>query len=225
MDLVKVLSYFNAVEKVKEPIQIVGCGAIGSHVAEQLVRIGCTDIHLWDFDKVEPKNIANQMFVYDDIGQAKVDAVEKMIHRIDPGVKVVKHPQGIKEPYIVNGYVFLCVDSIDLRREIVKANRFNPHCIEFHDFRMRLTDAQYYYSLVKNKDTLDNMLETMNFTSEEAQAATQTSACGTSLSVIYTVKNIVTYGICNFVRARLGEEVKNIILTDMNFMDVRTFTL
>lgn len=225
MDLVKVLEYFNAAEKVTEPIQIIGCGAIGSHVAEQLVRLGCTNIHLWDFDKVEPKNITNQMFFNEDIGLPKVEAVERMMKRINPNVQVTKHLNGIKAPYVVNGYVFLCVDNIELRREIVKANMYNPYCKEFHDFRMRLTDAQYYYSARDNQETLDNMLETMNFTSKEAKEATEISACGTTLSVIYTVKNIVTYGICNFVRARLGEDVKNIILTDMKFMDVRCFVL
>ena len=41
----KILEYFDA-DTIKDTIHIVGCGAIGSHVAEQLVRIGCTNIHL-----------------------------------------------------------------------------------------------------------------------------------------------------------------------------------
>ena len=43
----KILEYFNA-DDIEDSIHIVGCGAIGSHIAEQLVRIGCTNIHLYD---------------------------------------------------------------------------------------------------------------------------------------------------------------------------------
>lgn len=225
MNTSKVLEYFNATEKVKAPIQIIGCGAIGSHVAEQLTRLGCDNIHLWDFDTVEAKNVANQMFLDSDIGSVKVDAVETMMKAINPQIKVTKHPKGITAPYIVNGYIFLCVDNIDLRREIVEANAMNPYCVEFHDFRMRLTDAQYYYSSCEDNVAMDNLLKSMAFSHAEAKEATKTSACGVELSVIYTVKNIVTYGMCNFVRARLGLETKNIILTDMNLMEIQAFTL
>ena len=134
MNTSKVLEYFNAQEVVKAPIHIIGCGAIGSHVAEQLTRLGCSNIHLWDFDKVEPKNITNQMFLDSDIGKEKVDAVEGMMKSINSSIQITKHPKGLTAPYIVNGYVFLCVDNIDLRRKIVEVNANNPNCICFHDF-------------------------------------------------------------------------------------------
>ena len=225
MNLIKSLEYFNAREKVRAPIHIVGCGAIGSHVAEQLTRLGCSNIHLWDFDKVESKNIANQMFWDSDIGSSKVDAVEKMMKNINQDIKVIKHSKGITKPYILNGYIFLCVDKIGLRKAIVEANKNNPYAICFSDFRMRLTDAQYYFARREQRKEMDNMLVSMDFTSEEAKEATPTSACGTELSVIYTVKNIVTYGICNFVEFCLGDQVKNVILTDMKDMSVSAFSL
>lgn len=223
MDKSKLLEFFDA-SKITQPIHIIGCGAIGSHVAEQLTRLGCDNIHLWDFDKVESKNITNQMFLESDIGKLKTDAVEQMMKSINCRINVVKHG-GIEAPYIVNGYIFLCVDNIGLRREIVKANMYNPYAIAFHDFRMRLTDAQYYYAERKSETQIKNLLESMNFTSEEATAATPMSACGVTLSVIYTVKNIVTYGMANFAKSILGQETKNVILTDMDAMEVMAFRL
>lgn len=225
MNTAKVLEYFNARECCKAPIHIIGCGAIGSHVAEQLTRIGCTNIHLWDFDYVEAKNVTNQMFMDSDIGKEKVDAVADMMKAINSEIIVIKHPKGITPPYVVNGYVFLCVDNIDLRREIVNANKNNPNCICFHDFRMRLTDAQYYFAERKKPKQMDNLLESMNFTHEEALEATPRSACHEELSVIYTVKNIVTYGIRNFVGFCQGKTAKNVIFTDMESMNVDAFTL
>lgn len=221
----KVLEFFDGITDVKACIHIIGCGAIGSHVAEQLTRLGCTNIHLWDFDKVEAKNITNQMFLNADIGKQKVDAVEEMMKSINDQVIVTKHPKGIVKPYIVNGYVFLCVDNIDLRREIVKANENNPNCLCFHDFRMRLTDAQYYFADRRNKDHMKNLLASMDFSHAEAVDATPKSACGTELSVIYTVKNIVTYGMQNFVSYCQGEKPKTTILTDMKFMSVDAFEI
>ena len=225
MNKSKVLEYFDANTQCKAAIHIIGCGAIGSHVAEQLTRLGCSNIHLWDFDRVEPKNITNQMFLDSDIGKDKVDAVEKMMKSINSEIRVFKHPKGISAPYIVNGYVFLCVDNIDLRRAIVEANRNNPNCICFHDFRMRLTDAQYYFADRSEPVQMENLLNSMAFTHEEATEATPKSACGVELSVIYTVKNIVTYGMRNFVGFLQGQKAKNVILTDMESMSVDAFTL
>lgn len=219
MERSKVLEYFDAKKLVKKSVHVIGCGAIGSHVAEQLVRIGCEKIHLWDFDMVEPKNITNQMFINDDIGKPKVDAVSSMAKRINPDVRIIKHPKGISSPFIVSGYVFLCVDSIGLRREIVEANINNPNCKAFFDFRMRLTDAQHYFADNSQRDQVENLLQTMNFTSEEAKEATPLSACGVELSVIYTVKAIVSYGIANFCKFCLGEVPKNLVMTDFTNMN------
>ncbi len=225
MDRSKVLEYFDAALEVRAPIHIIGCGAIGSHVAEQLTRLGCTDIHLWDFDTVESKNITNQMFLDSDIGKLKVDAVEEMMKSINSNIKITKHDKGINPPYVVNGHVFLCVDNIDLRRAIVQTNQNNPYCIAFHDFRMRLTDAQYYFADRKSNKQVRNLLASMNFTQEEAAEATPKSACGVELSVIYTVKNIVTYGVCNFVNFCMGTQPKNTIFADMKTMSVDAFSL
>ena len=51
IDTTKVMEFFNASEKVRVPVHVVGCGAIGSHVCEQLTRLGMDEVHIWDFDK------------------------------------------------------------------------------------------------------------------------------------------------------------------------------
>ena len=227
LDKNKVLEYFDA-SKIKAPIHIVGCGAIGSHVAEQLTRMGCTNIHLWDFDTVSPHNITNQMFIQDDIGDAKVHAVGNLMTEINTDLKInrdiIYHVEGWSGE-ILNGYVFLCVDNIDLRRKIVETNKLNPNCIAFFDFRMRLTDAQHYMAVCKDADQMKKLLDSMAFTHEEAKDATPKSACNMELSVIYTVKGIVTFGICNFVRLCLGQSTKTMILLDYNQMALDAFPM
>lgn len=225
MNTSKMLEFFNAYELVKKPVHVVGCGAIGSNVAEQLTRLGLENVHLWDFDIVEPKNVANQMFFDSDIGEQKVDAIERLCKAINPDINIIKHGDGVKEPYVLNGYIFLCVDNIDLRREIVKANRLNPNCIAFFDFRMRLTDGQHYFARRNDRRQMDNLLGTMDFSHEEAVSATPRSACGVELSVCYTVKTIVCYGMANFVNFCLGNETKEMIVVDLQTMDITTFPL
>lgn len=225
MNKSKVLEFFNAEELVKKPVHVIGCGAIGSNVAEQLTRIGVEKLEIWDFDIVEPKNVTNQNFKDGDVGALKVDAVEEMCKEINSTMKIRKHKSGIKAPYIVNGYIFLCVDNIDLRREIVQANANNPNCIGFFDFRMRLTDAQHYFAERCKEDQVENLLNTMNFSHEEAAEATPTSACGVELSVCYVVKSIVCYGIANFVNFCLGNIPKQMIIMDMKSMGVTAFPM
>ena len=70
MDLNKSLEFFDPA-KVKEKCHVIGYGSIGSNVAELLVRYGITNLVLWDFDEVEPHNIANQIFTQADIGEKK----------------------------------------------------------------------------------------------------------------------------------------------------------
>ena len=215
----KVLEFFDA-DEVREDINIVGCGAIGSHIAEQLIRMGVSKIHLWDFDNVEAHNITNQMFILEDIGMSKVEAVERYLKAINPEVNVIKHEKGLQEPFVLN--IFLCVDNIELRKKIVTANRFNPNCKCFMDFRMRLTDAQHYMAVTRDQDKVKALLETMNFTHEEATSATPKSACGTELSVIFTVKAITACGIANWVNWILGKKYQRMVLVDMNFLAIDT---
>lgn len=223
LDKSKVLEYFDA-SKLTAPIHIIGCGAIGSHVAEQLTRMGCENIHLWDFDIVSPHNITNQMFLHADIGYNKTTCIAEAMQEINQDLagKVTMHHKGWHDE-LLNGYVFLCVDNIDLRREIVLKNQYNPNVIAFFDFRMRLTDAQHYMAERSNEKQMKALLDSMAFTHEEAKDATPKSACNVELSVIYTVKTITALGIANFVKLCLGQKTYKMILVDLNQMTLDAF--
>lgn len=221
----KLLEFFDA-SKVRERINVIGCGAIGSHVCEQLARLGFSNVHLYDFDKVEAHNITNQMFTQEQLGMYKVDACKQMMVAINSDLKttVSTHIEGLVSPYTLDGYILLCVDNIELRRDIVKSNRYNPMVKAIMDFRMRLTDAQYYCARRTKQQEMDSLLMSMDFTHEEATAATPKSACGYELSVIYTVKIIVSVGIANLVKLCQGaEDVKKLILIDTNMFTLDAF--
>lgn len=63
MNLSKSLEFFDPLN-INESIHIIGIGAMGSRIAELLVRLGIPKIHIWDMDTVEDKNITNQLYTH-----------------------------------------------------------------------------------------------------------------------------------------------------------------
>jgi hypothetical protein len=62
---------------------LVGCGGAASF-AEDMMRAGLGEIFLIDPDTVSDANIATQAFYLDEIGEPKVQALARRLHRIRP---------------------------------------------------------------------------------------------------------------------------------------------
>lgn len=212
MDLSKSFEYFDPT-KVDGVCHIIGCGSVGSTVAENLARLGITKFALYDFDIVEPHNLANQMFVKSDIKKLKVDAVKNIITSINPEAekRITVYPEGYTNQKL-DGYVFLAVDNIELRKKICEDNKMNIKIKAVFDFRTRLEDAQHYAAIWGNKLHQKNMISSMDFTRAEAKAATPRTACGTELGVAPTVRMICSLGVCNFVNFVKKGEVKQVVV-------------
>jgi len=219
LNLSKSYDFFKP-EDCKERVHIIGCGSVGSTAAELLVRFGLTKITLYDFDTVEPKNLANQMFTQKHIGMAKVDALVDILREINPEIENVIKVEGLGyTEQKLSGYVFLCVDNIDLRREIAATNKNNPYIKAMFDFRTRLEDAQHYAADWSDMEMVDDFLRSMDFSHEEATAETPMSACNVTLSVAPTVRTICSLGVSNFVNFVKGKGLKKLILLDaFNFI-------
>ena len=100
---------------------IVGCGAIGSSVAMQLVRLGADNFYLYDFDKVEIPNIGVSQYNDQDVGLPKVRALINHMKRVNVMIKV----EGIIDRFTTyegskEGILILGLDSMKARRDIVK---------------------------------------------------------------------------------------------------------
>lgn len=214
VDLTKSLEFFDPTILKTQNIHIIGVGAIGSTIAEMLTRLGVDKIHIYDFDKVETQNVANQMYTSKSVGQLKVDALEEFLKLINPNIEIIKHTEGWTSDTPLNGYVFLSVDNIETRKQIVTLNKFNQHILAMFDFRMRLTDAQHYATDWKNKVEVEQFFKTMDFSEEEAKNATPISACGTTLSVAPTIRTIVSLGIANWINFIKTKKLKKVILID-----------
>lgn len=214
MNLVKSYDFFKP-ESVEDRIHIVGCGSVGSAIAELLVRSGLTKLTLWDFDVVEEKNIVNQLYTVSSVGKAKVDALKDILCSINPdvGQDIMLRPKGWNGE-MLSGYIFLAVDNIDLRREIVKKHTRSCNVKGVFDFRTLLTSAHHYAADWSSEIQKTNLLKTMQYTHEEAAADTPVSACGETLGVASTVRLIVALGVNNFLNFVKGQGIKTFVESD-----------
>jgi len=214
MDLNKSYEYFQP-ESVRQRIHIIGCGSVGSTVAENLARCGLTKFTLWDFDKVESKNIVNQMFREQDVGKPKVEALRDLILDINPEAKndIKLKPDGWQGE-LVSGYVFLAVDSVKIRREFCEKHMASPNVKAVFDFRTLLESAQHFAADWSDLRQRENLMRSMEFSDEDAEDAVPVSACGTVLGVATTVRLICALGVDNFLNFVKDKGLKKMVIID-----------
>lgn len=214
MDLSKSYEFFQP-EKDDARIHIIGCGSVGSTIAENLARCGVTKITLWDFDKVEPHNIVNQMFDQRHVGKPKVEALQDILIDINPEIKddIEIKPEGWKGK-LLSGYIFLAVDSIDLRRKFVEKHFDSPYVKAMFDVRTMLTGAQHYAAAWDDYKMKKDFLASMQFTHDEASEEVQVSACGIVLGVVTTVRLISALAVNNYIKFVKGEGIWKFVQID-----------
>lgn len=71
-------------------VAVVGCGSVGSNVAEQLVRSGISDLTLIDPDHVGPENLSRSVYAAADIGRPKPAALAARLRSIAPDVRIAQ---------------------------------------------------------------------------------------------------------------------------------------
>ena len=214
MDLSKVYEFFQP-ESAEGKIHIVGCGSVGSTIAENLARCGIKDFVLWDFDTVEPHNVSNQMFTQNDVGKPKVEGLKDILVSINPEIadSITLQPKGWQGK-MMSGYIFLAVDSIDIRRAIVEKHMDSPYVKAVFDVRTMLTGAQHYAAPWDNNNVKQNLLQSMQFSHDEASDEVEVSACGVTLGVVTTVRLISALCVNNFIRFVKNGEIWKTVLID-----------
>jgi len=82
---------FEEQEKIRTSrVAVLGVGGLGGPLAENLVRAGCQDLVICDFDIFDESNLNRQICTTDDLGKRKIDVVEDFLQKIDPEISVRK---------------------------------------------------------------------------------------------------------------------------------------
>ncbi len=102
---------------------ILGCGAIGSATAIQLVRMGAEEFCLYDNDKIETPNIGVSQYDSTDLGKQKVSALGDKLLKINNKCQIMMQ-DSVFDNYIYmdnNDIIVLGFDSMKSRMDAVKA--------------------------------------------------------------------------------------------------------
>ena len=136
---------------------ILGCGAIGSSAATQLVRCGATKFVLYDMDKVGTENIGVSQYFDEHIGLQKVDALQEHMESINYNIDIMVANEyfNLFRYQNNNDIVILGFDSMKSRKEAVEeiCRRKNEKPFLLIDGRM---GAEHYQQYVFNDVTLKN---------------------------------------------------------------------
>lgn len=173
---------------------------------------------------MENHNIVNQMFNQNDVGKLKVEALKDMLVDINPEIAdgIDMKPEGWQGK-MMSGYIFLCVDSIELRREIVEKHMDSPYVKAVFDFRTLLESAQHYAADWSDYKMKKDLLNSMQFSHDEAKEETPVSACGVTLGVATTVRLVCALGVNNYINFVKGNGIKKLVLIDGFGFDLMAF--
>ena len=91
-------------------VVIIGLGSFGSLIAVELAKAGIGGYSLFDFDRIEPSNIARHACGLQDLGRLKTNSVKDLILQKNPFARVATHDVNINE----------CLP--DLKNEVAKSD-------------------------------------------------------------------------------------------------------
>ena len=106
---------------VQECVAIVGLGGVGAWIADFVVKADPREIHGWDYDCIEPKNILRMPGGLDPnvwIGRPKADWFQdtySLIHTDVHGYNKKVLPENVQEVIEKTTFAFLAVDDADDR--------------------------------------------------------------------------------------------------------------
>ena len=194
-------------------IAVIGCGAVGSKVCVELTKLGLT-YDVYDFDKVEAHNISNQSFNNSDIGMYKVDAIDKWVASND-GVPVSVFPKAFTKEMIKENayqYVFMLVDDMQTRRDLVMEFFMNPNTKAVIETRMDFTEAHI--------NTIASYKQSKTWLKGAMYENVEYSVCGSKTSVSITSSLISSLAVMQLINLLNKKPVKESIVFLMETMEV-----
>lgn len=206
-------------ENFKIPITIIGAGATGSWLALILAKLGIENISVWDFDKVEEHNIANQAYSTKFINKPKVEALHDLIFNQTDTLINFRNEAFTNQR--LNGIVFLMVDSMETRKSIWENSiKMKSGVKLLVEPRMGL-DVGRIYNVDPCNLTHIKEYENTYYSDDVAEV----SACGNSMTVVSTAMAVASWcarQLINFVNDDV--ELNNEILIDFKFNNIFTTT-
>ncbi|MBV8269703.1 MAG: ThiF family adenylyltransferase [Planctomycetaceae bacterium] len=133
------------------PLTLCGVGALGSHLADNLVRQGVGPLRVIDRDRVEEHNVGTQLFGESEVGARKVEALRNRLFRaVGVEVEAVAKELTARNARSLlkgSGLVLDAFDNADARRLVQEQCRADGHpCLHvglFVDYAEVIWDERY----------------------------------------------------------------------------------
>lgn len=102
------------------PVHLIGAGGINNLVGPILAKMGISELHVWDDDRLEIRNCPTEVaYSYSMIGEFKTAAMADMIYHLMPNsVEFYQHIERVSAETKLKGVVVSGVDSMAARKEI-----------------------------------------------------------------------------------------------------------
>ena len=206
-------SNLSADEIIKNSLQfksykyiIVGCGGVGSIIAELLVRSGCEQLVLVDLDTIEESNLGRQNFEEEDILEQKTIALRKRLERISRRVMVEINSEYVSakncDSVCSKGDIIIdCTDNLKTRRIL------NSYCLE-HKKMWIYSGAQGFESVCcifdyrnSEKDMFSNIISANTIDESNCQSGVLNST--THITASFIINELLKYVCLNMKESRL----------------------
>jgi molybdopterin/thiamine biosynthesis adenylyltransferase len=194
---------------------IIGGGAIGSHTAECLAKIGIGTMHIWDDDTVESHNLPNQGFMLGDLGKLKVEALKERLEA-GTGVQVTAHAERFVKGAFGTHVVISAVDSMAVRKGLFAAFLADPETKAFVDGRMGARFGNVRFVNKANPESIGKYSESLY---DDASAFQEPCTARSTIFCAYGLSAIITGVLVNWA---LGEKVP--LETQADFANFVTLT-
>jgi len=152
--------------KMARAVHVIGVGSVGSHVVNNLVRVGVTDITVWDDDSIDSHNIGPSLYGHNDLGQYKVDALAHLVLR-DTGV-CVKVMRKMYEGEPIRGTIVSSVDNMEARKLIWGSIKKKLFADILLDTRVAENFAQIFATRPCNESDIAHYEHYLSYSTEEA---------------------------------------------------------
>lgn len=183
-------------------LNIIGVGATGSWVGLLAAKMGWHNFRIWDLDVVESHNLPNQIYSPQHVGMKKVDAFEAVLKEFNPQIHIEKWPcffEAEKHSDLLEDFVFVAVDSLSARKDIVNCCKENILIQQIFETQMGFTHATINTFSPLEKDKIDNYLTLLKNDDEVTE-----SACNER--IITTLTTIVSSNVVHLLCSIASQE-------------------
>lgn len=202
-------------------IDVIGLGATGSRIAMSLAKLGIKNLHIHDFDFIEPHNVANQLFGNNHLGSNKAMKCAQLIEEAT-GIMPKWSDSEITGKENFGEFVFLLTDTMKSRKAIWDSGiKLNPQIKLMVETRMDVDNGRIYSIKPITKSHIDEYEKTL-YDDEK----TVVSACGATSTVGSTAEIISGLAVWEFIKFNdPNKKITNEVIFSVNpfFITTRNF--